>query len=319
MSKILITGATGFIGRSLVPALVAAGHDIRCAVWQKVDGLNAEQIVINKLEEKIDWSAALDGVDIVIHLAARVHIMKENAQSSLQEYCKVNSIATKNFAEQAARHHVKRFIFLSSIKVNGEFTPPLLPFSEQSDVQPEDPYAKSKLYAEQYLQEISQRTGMETVILRPPLVYGPGVKANFLKMLHMIKKGWPLPFGKVANKRSFIYIDNLISAIVAVMDHPNAANQLFLVADNDAWSLTELLTILSQGMNVQLKLLNIPVAFLIFFFKLIGFNNLNLRLFRSLEVSNNKIKSQLGWMPPVTSQEGLKITAAWYQYDHNSK
>ncbi|KTD47607.1 UDP-glucose 4-epimerase family protein [Legionella quateirensis] len=318
MSKILITGATGFIGRSLVPALVSAGHDVRCAVWQKVDGLNAEQVVINKLEEQIDWSEALEGIDIVVHLAARVHIMKENAQSSLDEYCKVNSIATKNFAEQAARHHVKRFVFLSSIKVNGESTDAHSPFSEESKVQPDDPYAKSKLYAEHYLQDISKQTGMQIVILRPPLVYGPGVKANFLKMLHMVQRGWPLPFANVSNKRSFIYIDNLISAIVSVMEHPDAANQLYLVSDNDAWSLAELLTILSDEMNVNLKLFHIPVNFLAFMFKLIGLKSLNSRLFGSLEVSNHKIKSQLGWMPPVTSQEGLKITAAWYRYDHNS-
>ncbi|RUR20241.1 NAD-dependent epimerase/dehydratase family protein [Legionella sp. km535] len=318
MSKILITGATGFIGRSLVPALVSAGHDVRCAVWQKVDGLNAEQVEINKLEEQIDWSEALEGIEIVIHLAARVHILKENAQSSLDEYCKVNSIATKNFAEQAARHQVKRFVFLSSIKVNGESTRAHSPFCEENIAQPEDPYAKSKLYAEHYLQDISKRTGMQIVILRPPLVYGPGVKANFLKMLDMVKKGWPLPFANIPNKRSFIFIDNLISAIVAVMEHPDAANQLYLVSDNDAWSLTELLIILSQEMKVNLKLFNIPLTFLIFIFKLIGLKNLNSRLFGSLEVCNNKIKSQLGWMPPVTSQEGLRITAAWYQNDHNS-
>lgn len=318
MSKILLTGATGFIGRSLVPALLSAGHEVRCAVWQKVDTLNTEQVVINKLELQTDWTEALDGIDIVIHLAARVHIMKENTQTSLDEYCKINSIATKNFAEQAARHQVKRFIFLSSIKVNGEYTVANSPFSEESTIQPEDPYAQSKLYAEHYLQAISEQTEMEVVILRPPLVYGPGVKANFLKLLQMVHKGWPLPFARVFNKRSFIYIDNLISAIITVMEHPDAANQLYLVADNDAWSLSELLTILSQGMKVKVKLLNVPVSLLAFIFKLTGLKNLNSRLFSSLEVNNNKIRSQLGWLPPVTSQDGLKITAAWYQNDHNT-
>ncbi|KGP63650.1 NAD-dependent dehydratase [Legionella norrlandica] len=318
MTKVLVTGATGFIGSSLVPVLVAAGYDVRCAVWQKNKYMLAEQVEINKLEEVPDWTEALEGVDIVIHLAARVHIMKDDALSSLNEYCKVNSIATKNFAEQAAKHKVKRFVFLSTIKVNGEVSLAHSPFSEESTVQPTDPYAQSKLNAECYLQEISRNSGMEVVILRPPLVYGPGVKANFLKLLSMVQKGWPLPFASINNKRSFIFIDNLISAILTVMTHPQAANQLYLVADNESWSLAELLSILAQSMKVDLRLFRFPASLLAGLFKISGMSGLNTRLLGSLEVNNKKIISELGWLPPVNSSEGLKKTAVWYQYEYNS-
>ncbi|RYW41963.1 NAD-dependent epimerase/dehydratase family protein, partial [Legionella pneumophila] len=313
MAKILITGATGFIGRSLVPALLSEGHDVRCAVLQLDSTLQAEQIVINNLEVHTDWTDALRNVEIVIHLAARVHIMKEYATSSLDEYCKINSIATKNFVEQAVQNNVKRFIFLSTIKVHGEFSQNNLPFSEDCRTQPEDPYAKSKLYAEQFIQEICQNARMEFVILRPPLVYGPYVKANFLRILQLVDKKWPLPFGSIYNKRTFIYIDNLVSAISAVVSEPSAANQVYLVADDCSWSLTQLVQTLSRKMNTKLFLIPIPVQILIFLFKLCGLKNINTRLFSSLEVSNEKIKSQLGWTPPVSSIDGLEKTVKWYQ------
>ncbi|HAU1278886.1 TPA: NAD-dependent epimerase/dehydratase family protein [Legionella pneumophila] len=318
MAKILITGATGFIGRSLVPALLSEGHDVRCAVLQLDSTLQAEQIVINNLEVHTDWTDALRNVEIVIHLAARVHIMKEYATSSLEEYCKINSIATKNFVEQAAQNNVKRFIFLSTIKVHGEFSQNNLPFSEDCRTQPEDPYAKSKLYAEQFIQEICQNTRMEFVILRPPLVYGPYVKANFLRILQLVDKKWPLPFGSIYNKRTFIYIDNLVSAISAVVSEPSAANQVYLVADDCSWSLTQLVQTLSRKMNTKLFLIPIPVQILIFLFKLCGLKNINTRLFSSLEVSNEKIKSQLGWTPPVSSIDGLEKTVKWYQNEYNT-
>ncbi|MFO2724828.1 NAD-dependent epimerase/dehydratase family protein, partial [Legionella pneumophila serogroup 1] len=317
MAKILITGATGFIGRSLVPALLSEGHDVRCAVLQLDSTLQAEQIVINNLEVHTDWTDALRNVEIVIHLAARVHIMKEYATSSLDEYCKINSIATKNFVEQAAQNNVKRFIFLSTIKVHGEFSQNNLPFSEDCRTQPEDPYAKSKLYAEQFIQEICQNARMEFVILRPPLVYGPYVKANFLRILQLVDKKWPLPFGSIYNKRTFIYIDNLVSAISAVVSEPSAANQVYLVADDCSWSLTQLVQTLSRKMNTKLFLIPIPVQILIFLFKLCGLKNINTRLFSSLEVSNEKIKSQLGWTPPVSSIDGLEKTVKWYQNEYN--
>lgn len=315
MSKILVTGASGFVGRSLVSALISEGHYVRCAVSNKTDKLPAEQVIVDRLELKPDWSRALKEIDIVIHLAARVHIMQKQSQTSLDEYFKVNSIATKELAEEAAAHGIKRFVFLSSIKVNGEYTLENAPFTESSVTNPDDPYGQSKLYAEQYLKIISKNTDMEVVILRPPLVYGPGVKANFLKMIKLVNKSWLLPFGKVTNKRSFIYIDNLISALCTVAVNPKAGNQVYLVSDNESWSLTELLNTLANQMNVKLRTISIPNQLLSGIFKLCGLNSLTQRLLGSLEVSNNKIKEELGWNPPVRSIDGLKDTVKWYQND----
>ncbi len=318
MAKILVTGATGFVGRSLVPALLKAGHKVRCAVSQKVDSLQTEQVVIDRLENQKDWSEALQGIDTIIHLAARVHIMNDKSKSPLDEYCKVNSLATKNLADQAAEHGVKRFIFLSSIKVNGESTAKGFPFTEESIAEPEDPYGQSKLNAEQYLHSISQSTKMKIVILRPPLIYGAGVKANFLKLLKLVDRGLPLPFGKVQNRRSFIYIDNLTSAICAVIDAPEAANQVYLVADDDSLSLAHLMDLIAKEMKVKSRLIAVPVNVLTCCLKLLGLKNLSSRLLGSLEVSNSKIKSQLGWNPPVSSVEGLGRTVKWYQYESKS-
>ncbi|BCA94923.1 NAD dependent epimerase/dehydratase [Legionella antarctica] len=316
MSKVLVTGGTGFIGKKLISALILAGHDVRCAVSRKVEELNVEQVVINKIELQDDWSEVLQGIDTVIHLAARVHIMDKNP--SLDEYYKVNTIPTKNLAEQAAQHQVKRFIFLSTIKVNGEFTLNNAPFTEESDIHPEDPYAHSKLSAENHLNSIRQNTSMETVILRFPLVYGPGVRANFLKMLKLVNKGWPLPFGRINNKRSFVYIDNLISAICNVLTAPQAANQTYLVADDESWSLPALMGHLAKEMDVKVRLLPVPASLLAFAFRVFGLKDLNSRLFGSLEVSNSKIKSQLGWVPPVSSQDGLGKTAKWFKSEYSS-
>lgn len=312
MTKVLVTGSSGFIGQSLVPALIALGYEVRCAVSKKIDSLEVEQVLINKLEVHSDWTEALQDIDIVIHMAARVHVMDKTA-SLMEEFYKVNSQGTRNLAEQAAQHKVKRFIFLSTIKVNGEFTLNGAPFTEESSVQPEDPYAQSKLYAERYLQTISQQTGMQIVILRFPLVYGPGVKANFLKMMGLVNKGWPLPFGNIKNKRSFVYIDNLVSAICTVLQPDNAANQVYLVADDEAGSLPDLMQGLAHGMNVKLRLLPIPVTLLTTLFKVFRLNNLNTRLLGSLEVSNKKLKTQLGWIPPVRFKDGLQKTASWYK------
>jgi nucleoside-diphosphate-sugar epimerase len=318
MSKILVTGATGFVGRCLVPELISAGHEVRCAVSQKVDWLKAEQVVVDKLEHNPDWCEALAEIEVVIHLAARVHVMNEKSEFILDDYCKINSIATKHLAKQAAKHQVKRFVFLSSIKVNGEYTEAGKPFTEDCVTQPDDPYGQSKLYAEQYLQAISQNTGLEVVIIRPPLVYGPEVKANFLKMLRLVKKGLPLPFAKVKNSRNLVYVGNLVSALCVVVAHPAAANQTYLVADDESLSLAQMMHLIAQEMNVKTRLFPVPVGLMETFFCLLGKKSLNTRLFSSLEVSNSKIKSQLGWVPPVNSAEGLRETVKWYECEFNS-
>ena len=311
MLKILVTGATGFVGRCVVPHLIEAGHEVLCAVSRKVDTLSAKQVITDRIENQSNWKEILQGIDVVIHLAARVHVMRETIASPWDEFYKINSLATKNLAEQAAQSGVKRFVFLSSIKVNGEFTLEHHPFTEEHTAQPMDPYAKSKLLAEQFLISTSQEYGMEFVILRPPLIFGPDVKANFLKMLQLVQKRWPLPFGSIPNKRSFLYVENLASALCAVVSNSKAANQLYLLADDDSWSLSDLLIFLAQQMDVRLRLFSIPG--LLTGFRLFGLKNLQSRLFNSLEIRNCKIKSQLNWNPPFSSAQGLANTVTWYK------
>lgn len=312
MAKILVTGATGFVGRHLVPALVAQGHTVRAAVSSPVDWLPVEQVLTGRLEEQTDWSEALAGMDTVIHLAARVHIMKDTSANPSDAYLKSNAEATRLLAEQAAASQIKRFIFMSSIKVNGESTQTDKPFTEEDSPKPEDPYGQSKWLAEQYLQETGRRTGMEWTVLRPPLVYGPGVRANFLKMMQLANKGWPLPFGQVKNRRSFIYVDNLVSAITAVVEDPRAANHLFLVADQQALSLTQLLELMAAGMNKTARFLPLPAGFVQSLFRVLGLKGLSTRLFSSLELNTGKIQRQLDWKAPVSTAAGLEATAAWY-------
>lgn len=314
MTKILVTGATGFVGENLVSVLEQAGYEVLCTVSAKSKQLNAKKILINRIELMIDWNSILQDIEVIIHLAAKVHVMK--GKVSLEDFCNVNSTATKNLAEQAANAGVKRFIFMSSIKVNGEFTLEDAPFTEECDHDIDDPYGKSKLIAEEKLLELSKRTAMEVVILRPSLVYGPGVKANFLKMMQLVDKEFPLPFSRVKNKRNFVYIDNLVSAIMAVIDDPRAANQIYLVADNEAWSLSGLLSFIAKQMSKKARLFNIPGLFTLLNF--LGFKGLTTRLFGSLEVSNAKIKEQLGWSPPFTSAEGISRTVKWYQDEYKS-
>lgn len=318
MAQILVTGASGFVGRQLVPALLKAGHKVLCAVTHKVDWLHAEQILVNRMELQEDWSYALRGIDVVIHLAAKVHQMDKNQDAIKDEYMKTNYRAMQNLAVQASEHGVKRFVFLSTIKVNGETTKAGSPFTEVDQPNPSDPYSYSKLEAELYLQDLCAHSTMDYVIIRPPLVYGPEVKANFLKMMQLISKNWPLPFARLCNKRSYIYIDNLVSALLAVIEDKKAANQIYLVADDELLTLPKMMQYLANGMNNKLTLLPIPTSILAFLFQIPGFNHLNTRLLSSLEVSAQKIKTELGWVPPVSALEGLEKTAQWYRYESDS-
>lgn len=313
MAKVLLTGATGFIGKHLVPLLQARGYEVRCAVWQEVPWLQAEQVIVNRLDTDIDWSEALDGVDYVIHLAARVHIMDNQKGVTDDKFIQINSDATKNFAEQAAHAGIKRFVFLSSIKVNGELTPANVPFTEADKPAPEDMYAKSKLLAEQHLEEISNKTGMETVVLRPPLVYGPGVKANFLRLIENVDKGWPLPFAQINNQRSFIYIDNLVHAIEVVLQAPLAVSSCFLICDDEPWSLSGLMREMSVNLRKKSRLFPVPVSALKFLFAVIRKQDTAARLTGSLLVSSDTLKKTTGWKPLVSSKEGIAKTIEWYQ------
>ena len=308
--RVLVTGANGFVGKVLCTELRLKGHAVRAAVRsvnKQVVGVN--EILITSIDNDTNWSSALQNIELVIHLAARVHVMNEVAVDALAEFRKVNVEGTLNLANQAAKAGVKRFVFVSSIKVNGEHTLADCPFTANDDANPQDPYGISKHEAEQGLLLIAQQTGMEVVIIRPPLVYGAGVKANFASMMRVVKRGIPLPLGAIHNKRSFVYVGNLVSLIVRCIDHPAAANQVFLVSDGCDLSTTELLQKCAVALGVKARLLPVPQKLLVFSLALLGKRAVAQRLCGNLQVDISKAHSLLGWEPPVSVEDGLKATA----------
>ncbi len=308
--QVLVTGANGFVGRSLCLALPDDGHGVLAAVRSlNKQVVGVDQVLITSIGKTTDWSSALQNVDVVVHLAARVHVMNEVAVDALAEFRKVNVEGTLNLANQAAKAGVKRFVFVSSIKVNGEHTLADCPFTANDDANPQDPYGISKHEAEQGLLLIAQQTGMEVVIIRPPLVYGAGVKANFASMMRVVKRGIPLPLGAIHNKRSFVYVGNLVSLIVRCIDHPAAANQVFLVSDGCDLSTTELLQKCAVALGVKARLLPVPQKLLVFSLALLGKRAVAQRLCGNLQVDISKAHSLLGWEPPVSVEDGLKATA----------
>ena len=309
MRQVLLTGATGFIGRRLLEYNKNKDIHIHRAL-RKSDGQSG--VVVGEIGPKTDWSKAIDNIDCVIHLAARVHVMNDDAIDPLSEFRYVNVEGTLNLARQATKAGVKRFIYISSIKVNGEKTQLGSPFSADSHPTPIDPYGISKYEAEQGLLKIANETNMEVVIIRPPLVYGPGVKANFLSMMRWLNKGVPLPFGAVSNARSLVALDNLVDLIITCIDHPKAVNEVFLVSDGQDLSTTELLKMMASALNKPVRLIPVPTMLLSYFFKLIGKRTIAMRLFGSLQVDIRKTRTVLGWEPPLSVEKALKLTADDY-------
>ncbi len=309
MKKILVTGANGFVGRAVCNELLLQGFGVLCAVRNHFQLDGASIIKIPGLEGQVNWSEWLAGVDCIVHCAARAHIMNDVSPNPDDEYRKVNAKATLALAKQAAECGVKRFILLSTIKVNGEQTQKGKPFTEADLPNPQDAYGRSKLEAETGLFLIAEETGMEVVVLRPVLVYGPGVKANFASMMKVLQRGIPLPFGAVHNKRSFIYIENLVSLVRRCIDHPAAANQVFLAAEGFDMSTTDLLKACASALGVKARLLPVPQTLLVLFAKLLGKPEVAQRLCGSLQVDINKARQRLGWTAPFTLTEGLKATA----------
>ena len=308
--KVLITGASGFVGRSLCAELPRQGHPVRVAVRSANVHLDEfERAIISSIDRGTDWSAALGDVSVVIHLASRVHVMNDKVADPLAEFRKVNVDGTLKLAQQSAKVGVKRFIFISSIKVNGEHTELGKPFTELAAANPQDAYGISKHEAEQGLLLIAQQTGMEVVIIRPPLVYGAAVKANFASMMMAVKRGIPLPLGAIHNKRSFVYVSNLVSLIMCCVDHPAAANHVFMVSDGQDLSTTELLQGCAEALGVKSRLLPMPQKLVEACAILLGKRALAQRLCGNLQVDITNTRELLGWEPPFSVAEGLKATA----------
>jgi len=321
--KLLLTGSTGFLGSALSQCLindskyklvVAVRHELSKSI------VDCESIVVGNLDATTDWKQAVSSVDVVIHTAARAHIMNDSVADPLTEFRKVNTAGTLTLAHQAVEAGVKRFIFISSIKANGEETysesfskeEGVRRFTEEDVFIPIDPYSLSKQEAEQGLLKLAEETGIEVVIIRPPLVYGPGVKANFASMMKWIQKGIPLPFGSIHNLRSLVALDNLVSFIIHCINHPKAANEVFLISDGEDISTTELLQKVAKAFGKSVTLLSVPVGFMINVAKILGKDDLANRLFGSLQVDNSKARDLLGWKPVITMEEQLKKTANAY-------
>ncbi|MCK7546995.1 UDP-glucose 4-epimerase family protein [Marinobacter koreensis] len=304
---ILVTGASGFVGGQLITRLAAQPSAlVRGAVRAKLEGDHSVLITVGEINADTDWAEALQGQRVIVHAAARAHIMDDGAVDPLAEFREVNVAGTLNLARQAAAAAVRRFIFISSIKVNGEQSPPGGCFKADDLPAPEDPYAISKWEAEQGLQRIALETGMEVVIIRPPLVYGPGVKGNFASMARIIAKRLPLPLGAVHNKRSLVALDNLIDLIVTCIHHPSAANQVFLAGDGEDLSTCELLRRVGEAMGRKARLLPLPVALLQLGLSVIGKGAIAQRLVGSLQVDISKTRDVLDWKPPISVDEGLR-------------
>jgi nucleoside-diphosphate-sugar epimerase len=309
--KVVVTGANGFVGLALLRRLNLTTAFQPLGVVRCAAGLTVGKFVeIGDLTKQTDWSKILAGADAVVHLAGRVHVMNDTEADSLAAFRAVNVDGTLNLALQASVAGVKRFVFVSSVKVNGESTPPGKAFTDADTPNPKDAYGKSKHEAELGLRQLSADADLEVVIIRPPLVYGPGVKANFAALMRAVKSGWPLPLGAVHNQRSLVAIDNLVDFIITCITHPKAANQTFFVSDGQDLSTTELVRGIAQSAGMNARLLPIQVWALRIGASLLGKSDAIDRLCGNLQVDISKSRSLLGWVPPVSVQEGLKRTTA---------
>ena len=306
--NILLTGSTGFVGKNLSISLKNTSHNLISVVRSHATN---SQVVIPDINGDTDWSNILPGIDVVIHLAARVHVMKESSGDSLSLYRHANVDATVNLAKQSSEFGVKRFIFLSSIKAMGGQTLSGKPFTPYSTCHPEDPYGKSKLEAELAIREITRFRDMDAVIIRPPLIYGPGVKANFESMIKLIQMGMPLPFGGIKNKRSLLGIDNLVDLIINCVENPAAANQTLLASDDEDLSTSELLNRMARALRLPCHLFRLPVIIPKLAANFPPTAPFVDRLYGSLQVDISETKKILDWRPPFSVDYGLnKIAAA---------
>ncbi|WP_039035115.1 UDP-glucose 4-epimerase family protein [Shewanella sp. ECSMB14102] len=315
--NILLTGTSGFLGQQLLSELNKRDFNILSLV-RAPNSKISNAIIVPVFNSESDFSVALGGQECVVHCAARVHVMNDKVKDPLESYREVNVRGTVNLARQAVKAGVRRFIFVSSIKVNGESTEIGKPFTESDDRCPEDFYGQSKSEAEVQLLELAEQTGLEVVIIRPTLVYGPGVKANFASLLKLASKGLPLPFGCITdNKRSLVSVTNLVDLIVTCIEHPKAANQVFLVSDDHDISTAEMVKHMSQALGKSCRLLPVPLWCYRLVGKLTGKMDVVDRLIGSLQVDITHTKNTLGWTPPQTLEHGFKEAAEAFLRNKN--
>lgn len=313
--KVLVTGATGFIGHVLCKHLLQHGWSVRAASRSGSSATTipagAEAVRIASVDAETDWTEALGGVDAVVHLAARVHVMHESSSDPLGSFRTVNTEGTRRLAAMAAEAGVRRFVYLSSIKVNGGQTADS-PFTEADVPRPDEAYGMSKWLAELALWDAARGTGLEAVVVRPPLVYGPNAPGNFKRLLKFIRLGIPLPLGSVRNQRSFMYVENLCDAIRVCLQHPAAAGRTFLLSDGEDISTPGLVWFLSQYLGRRSRLIPFPTSLLEAGASLLGFHDEAERLLRSLRVDSSAIRQTLHWNPPYSLHEGLRATTEAY-------
>ena len=312
MSCILVTGANGFVGSKLCQVLIDNSDTVHAITRRQnfpLETSTLKYFSVNNIGSDTQWERALDRVDCVIHLAARVHVMLDSSSNPLAIYREVNTVGTMNLARQALKAGVKRFIYISSIKVNGESTSKNTSFKASDETFPTDPYAISKYEAEQQLFELTKNTNMSIVVIRPPLVYGPGVKANFFSMMRWVNKEIPLPLGLIHNKRSLVALDNLVDLILVCSTHKAAVNQVFLVSDGNDLSVTQLLQSMAKALDKTSRLIPVPVWLLRLGATILRQTNISNRLLDSLQVDMRKTQELLNWEPSITAEEALKETA----------
>jgi nucleoside-diphosphate-sugar epimerase len=313
MPRVLVTGATGLVGRALCPRLAEAGYRLRAALRTDRDlpSCIAEKVVVGDISLVNEWRPALADVDLVVHAAARTHVLHDTPQNrALWE--RVNAQATRQLAHAAARAGVRRFVYLSSIKVNGEATAQR-PYQASDRPDPRDDYGRSKLQGEIYLMQAAAGTGMQAAIVRPPLVYGPGVRANFLRLMRWVDRQWPLPLGAIHNQRSLVGVWNLCDLIETLLANPRPASGVWLVSDGEDLSTPDLIRRLGQALQRAVRLVAVPVPLLQVCAAIAGRRAEAERLCNSLTVSLTATREALGWAPPVSTDEALMRTAAWYR------
>lgn len=317
--RILVTGANGFVGAALCRRLQESGCLVRGAVREQAklqqcetsESNDFEWVVLHDRSDEDETKHALQGIRAVVHLAARVHVMTDQAPDPLQEFRRVNAGWTDQLARLAALEGVRRFVYLSSIKVNGEQT--VVPFTEQDPPKPQDPYGVSKWEAEKALARVSTQTGIEAVVIRSPLVYGPGVRGNFLQLLNILRRGVPLPLASIRNQRSLVYLGNLVDALVRCMQDPRAAGRTYFIRDGEDLSTPELVRRLGVAMGSSVCLWPCPTTLLYWMGQVTGKRGMIDRFLGSLQVNSSKIQTELDWQPPFSVDAGLSETVAWFR------